>query len=67
MPITRITPLKNSPRPGVLDEVVAIGVDVHIERMDVNHYWLNIGGTSFTIRGCATLKQRPIAVDLTKD
>lgn len=67
MPVTRITPLKGSPRAGVIDEITAENVSVHIERMDNDCYWMRIGEDTFHIRGISTLKQRPIAVDLTKD
>lgn len=62
-----VTPLKNSPRPGVLDEITAENASVHIERMSNDHYWIRINDQTFAMRGISTVKQRPISIDLTQD
>jgi hypothetical protein len=62
----RIVPLRNSPRPGVIDEITADRASVHIERMSEDRYWLRIDDDCFELRAISTVKQRPVAIDLTK-
>lgn len=44
-PLDRITSDDSDDNPEVLDEVVLTGVNVHLERLDVDAYYLNIYGS----------------------
>lgn len=62
-----IAPLKNAPRAGLIDEIVADGVrHVHIEQMSPDCFWMQIDQRVFHFRAISTVKQRPVAIDLTE-
>lgn len=65
MPVL-VTPLKNAPRPGLIDEITAGPCNIHIERMAVDNYWLNINGEIFEIKGVTTAKHKRVYIDLVR-
>ena len=50
-----------------LDEVVAHGVDVHIEQMDDNQWWISIRGKNELLSLWLTTKRAPIRATWVKE